>query len=74
MSRLLLVVLIIGFTACSDREEWTCKVHGKSMFSVSKSGKLGSADKGCSCAEIRSFERKTFGEVDEDALRSDFGC
>jgi hypothetical protein len=55
-------------------EEWTCKVVGKSMLSVSSSGKLGSADKGCSCEEMRSFELKTFGEVDEEALKRDFGC
>ena len=44
------------------------------MYSMSASGELGSADKGCSCAEIRAFELRTFGAVDEAALESDFGC
>ena len=72
--RLIFLLLIIGLVGCSGKDEWTCKIQGDSMFSVSKSGKLGSADKGCSCAQIRSYEKKTFGEVDEDALSSDFGC
>ena len=55
-------------------EDWSCKVDGKSLYSVSTSGKLGSADKGCSCQEIRAFEQRTFGEVDESALKSNFGC
>ena len=44
------------------------------MYSVSSSGALGSADKGCTCEEIREFELRNFGSVDEDALKSDFGC
>tara|TARA_R110000744_G_C19216717_1_gene546644 strand:- start:34 stop:168 length:135 start_codon:yes stop_codon:yes gene_type:complete len=44
------------------------------MFSMSSSGEIGSAGKGCSCSEIRAFELRTFGEVDEAALKSDFGC
>lgn len=35
---------------------------------------IGGAGKGCSCSEIRAFELRTFGEVDEAALKSDFGC
>lgn len=44
------------------------------MFSVSCSGKIGSADKGCSCEEIKAFEIKEFGSVDEDDLKLYFGC
>ena len=48
--------------------------QGDVLLSMSSSGKLGAANKGCSCDEIRSFERLTFGSVDEEALRADFGC
>ena len=69
----LLVVLLIPFIAgCS--EDWSCQVRGNTMFSVSESGKLGAAEKGCSCEQMRSFERGVFGRVDEDALRRDHGC
>jgi len=44
------------------------------MYSISDSGKLGGAGKGCSCQQIRSFELRAFGSVDEAALRNDFGC
>jgi hypothetical protein len=44
------------------------------MFSMSSSGEIGGAGKGCSCSEIRAFELRTFGEVDEATLKSDFGC
>ncbi|KZN61526.1 hypothetical protein N478_05485 [Pseudoalteromonas luteoviolacea S4060-1] len=44
------------------------------MFSKSSSGKIGSARKGCSCSEIRKFELREFAEVDEAALKKDFGC
>jgi len=60
--------------ACTEKETWYCKEDGKTLYSVSTSGKIGSADKGCTCDEIRYFEARTFGEVDEDALREDFGC
>lgn len=65
-------LLIILTASCG--ESWTCQTKGKSMYSISASGKIGSADKGCSCDEIKSFELKTFGRVDEDALKKDFGC
>ena len=67
---LLSVVLLVSFSG----EEWLCKVDGDSMYSISASGKIGGAGKGCTCEQIRSFERRTFGEVDEEALRRDFGC
>lgn len=63
---------IILLSSCG--EGWTCQTKGKSMFSISDSGRLGSADKGCSCEQIRSFELEEFGSVDEDALKKDFGC
>lgn len=64
---------MLGMTSCSN-EEWFCQTRGKTMYSINSSGEIGSADKGCSCDEIRSFELRTFGEVDEAALKSDFGC
>lgn len=73
MKIILIVVLVFGLISCSN-EEWACQTRGKTMYSISSSGELGSADKGCSCAEIRAFELRTFGEVDEAALKSDFGC
>jgi hypothetical protein len=65
---------ILVLTACGDDEEWTCRIDGQNMYSTNESGELGSADKGCSCEEIRSFELRTFGEVDEEALQRDFRC
>ena len=62
-----------GLSSCSDNE-WYCKTQGQTMFSMSSSGEIGGAEKGCSCSEIRTFELRTFGEVDEAALKSDFGC
>jgi len=66
-----LTALILA--SCSG-EEWSCVEEGKSLYSISSSGKPGSAGKGCSCEEIREFELRNFGSVDEGALKSDFGC
>ena len=75
MKRLYIVaaiaLLVVG---CGSGGDWQCVERGKTMLSMSDSGKLGSADKGCTCAEIREFEQRVFGEVDEAALKSDFGC
>ena len=65
--------VLFALVACSQ-EEWSCVEDGKSLYSISTLGNLGSADKGCSCDEIREFEFRVFGSVDEDALKSDFGC
>lgn len=73
MRVLIIIVLAFGLSSCSDNE-WYCKTQGQTMFSMSSSGEIGSAGKGCSCSEIRAFELRTFGEVDEAALKSDFGC
>jgi hypothetical protein len=73
MKTIAIIVIAIGLSSCSDNE-WYCKTQGQSMFSMSSSGEIGGAGKGCSCSEIRAFELRTFGEVDEDALKSDFGC
>ncbi len=73
MKNLLAVALLLGCASCGS-ETWTCEVRGKTMYSMSSSGAMGSADKGCSCSEIRAFELRNFGEVDEGALKSDFGC
>jgi len=75
MNKYLIIPIITSLLFLSScGEKWTCTTKGKSMFSISESGKLGSADKGCSCSEIRAFELRIFGEVDEAALKSDFGC
>ena len=73
MKLLLLLGTLIFLGACSG-EEWRCVADGKTLYSMSSSGKIGGAGKGCSCQQIRQFEQRTFGSVDEDALRSDFGC
>ena len=70
---LVIVATVLCLSSCSD-EQWSCQTSGKAMYSVSSSGALGSADKGCSCSVIRAFELPTFGEVDEAAMESDFGC
>ena len=44
------------------------------MYSLSDSGELGAAEKGCTCAEIANFEYRIFGEVDYQALNDDHGC
>ena len=55
--------------------EWTCRIQGDAMYSVNlEARELGGAQRGCSCGQIRSFEQQQFGEVDEEALRRDFGC
>jgi hypothetical protein len=66
------LALITIISGCG--EEWVCQTKGKTMFSMSSSGKIGSADKGCTCNEIRNFELQQFGRVDEEALKNDFGC
>ena len=73
MRVILIAAMAIGLSSCSDNE-WYCKTQGRTMFSMSSSGEIGGAGKGCSCSEIRAFELRTFGEVDEAALKSDFGC
>lgn len=64
---------LLAVTGCSQ-DQWRCVEDGRSLYSMSTSGKIGSADKGCSCAQIREFELRVFGSVDEGALKSDFGC
>ena len=68
-----LALIALTLPGCSD-SDWRCVVRGDAMFSMDGSGNIGGAGKGCSCDEMRRFERETFGYVDEDALRADFGC
>ena len=74
MFRLYLVCLATLVSSCSNEEKWHCKIEGQTMYSVSESGQIGGAQKGCTCDQIRSFEKKSFGEVDNQALKNDFGC
>jgi hypothetical protein len=70
-------ICVIVFTAIlvsGCGENWSCVSSRDTMYSISDSGKLGSAEKGCTCEQISSFEKKKFGRVDEQALRADFGC
>ena len=70
------IATLFGLTllsACDSSQTWHCVTQGKNMFSMNESGEIASADKGCSCQEIRSFELRT-GSVDEAALANDFGC
>ena len=59
--------------SCSQ-EEWYCRTNGDMMYSQSKSGEIGGAQKGCTCEQIRNHELYHFKSVDEEALKSDFGC
>ena len=46
-------------------------------ISILRSGgpsEWGGAKRRCFCSEIRSFEKRIFGEVGEVALKRDFGC
>ena len=70
---IVIAALVFGLSSCSN-EEWSCQIRGETMYSMSSTGELGSADKGCSCSEIRAFELRIWGEVDEAALKNDFGC
>ena len=70
---LLLSGIAITLSGCSS-DEWRCVRNGDAMYSMNTSGELGGAQKGCSCSEIRAFEKQQFGYVDEGALKSDFGC
>jgi outer membrane lipoprotein SlyB len=76
MKKLVLVVsvFIAALTLYGCGETWSCETNGKSMYSKSSSGQIGGASKGCSCEKIRSFELKQSGELDEQALKKDFGC
>ena len=68
-------VLFSTLILVSCGENWTCKVNEEIMYSVNTSGQIGSIGKGCSCEEIRIFELRTSGKVDEDYLKKeDFGC
>ena len=67
------VLTTVVLASCSG-EDWSCFEYGKMLLSISSSGNLGTADKGCSCEDMREFEFRNFGSVDEDALKSDFGC
>jgi len=72
MRIIFIIFLILLNTSCG--ENWSCVSSKGKMYSISDSGKLGSADKGCTCEEIRRFEQRSFGTVDERALKSDLGC
>lgn len=71
---MVLLVVLSSVLLLSCDENWICQTKGKTMFSMSSSGKIGSAEKGCSCEEIKSFELSVHGRVDEAALKRDFGC
>ncbi len=73
MNKILPIILVVVLSGCSS-ENWRCVTENEAMYSLNDTGELGSADKGCSCAEIRDWEMKVFGKVDERALREDFGC
>ena len=73
MKKLLLLLLSIFLLSCSQ-EKWSCFVDGKDMWSVSENGGIGPANYGCSCDDIRNHAIKNWGYVDEEAMKSDFGC
>ena len=73
VNRILILLASLFLVGCSD-DSWYCVEDGERMYSRSTTGEWGGAKRGCSCSEIRSFEKRIFGEVDEAALRRDFGC
>ena len=74
MKRLTAVVLTVLVLAGCSGSDWYCVEDGEILYSRSNKGEWGDAGKGCSCNEMRSFEKKVFGSVDEAALKKDFGC
>jgi hypothetical protein len=74
MKTLFLIALSMSLFGCADNSGWLCKVEEKTMYSVNKDGLMGSAEKGCSCDDMREFEQQFFGSVDEQALQKDHGC
>jgi len=68
-----LLIVMLTLISCSQ-EEWYCRTIGDKMYSQSASGEIGGAHKGCSCEQIRNHEYLLFRSVDEQALKSDFGC
>ena len=69
----LVIVLLFFLTSCS-KENWHCYIDGKDMWSISDSGNIGPANYGCSCKQIRDHAYLNWGYVDEDVMKSDFGC
>lgn len=75
MKNIGIVIFLVGLiVGCGQSETWSCVIDGDTMYSMSNKGNLGGAQKGCTCDEIRQFELKLFGEVDEEAMKRDFGC
>lgn len=72
--KILPLFLLTTFLLSCSQEEWYCRTNGDMMYSQSASGEIGGAQKGCSCEQIRNHEYKHFKSVDEQALKSDFGC
>ena len=68
------VLLLIPFLLSCSQDEWHCRTNGDMMYSQNANGEIGGAQKGCSCEEIRNHELHHFKSVDEQALKSDFGC
>ena len=71
--RILLTIVLVTLVGCGG-DDWSCVVRGETMFSMSSTGELGAANKGCTCEEMANFERRVFGTVDYQALNSDHGC
>ena len=68
------ILILIPFLISCSQEEWSCRTNGDMMYSQNANGEIGGAQKGCSCEEIRNHELYHFKSVDEQALKSDFGC
>lgn len=76
MKKIIIYLLIVTFlSSCwSNKVIWTCTEDWTVMYSKDQNWNLWSADKWCSCEQIKDFEMRTFWEVDYDALKSDFWC
>jgi len=68
------VTFVSGIFSSEPEDGWRCVERGQNMFSMSDSGELGAAEKGCTCEEMANFEYRVFGEVDFEALKDDHGC
>lgn len=64
---------MVSLYGCSG-DNWRCVTRGTAMFSLNDKDEIGSANKGCSCSEIRAWDKKILGEVDERRMRENFGC
>lgn len=57
-----------------EKSSWQCIEDWTVMYSKNLYWNIWSADKWCTCTQIREYEMKLFWEVDEESMKNDFGC